>query len=181
MQQLGIQMVFTHLFAFAQHSCRQLHGADVRTRANLRGAAHGVLLAGILEQAHLVQNAAQVALLVRAHRPKAHTGAQAVQPAIHFGFKPAVRGKRVPDHAAVIQQFGRLRIQFGAGERGIHTQHFRCGNRAQAEAVPDFALHIFRGAKQRASGSIGAIARNDQRGVGLLEARQVIEVAVGAE
>ena len=59
------------------------HGADVACSADLRGTAHGVLLAGIFYQAHFVQRAAQVALLLGGERAVAHAGTQATQPTVY--------------------------------------------------------------------------------------------------
>ena len=63
-QQFGVQVVLAHILLFAQHAGRQLHCANMRPGANLRCTAHRVLLASVLHQSHLVQQAAQVALLL---------------------------------------------------------------------------------------------------------------------
>jgi hypothetical protein len=76
----------------------------------------------VLDQPHLIEQAAQVALLLGAQRAEAHPGAQAGQPAIDAGLQALVDAKRVPDHVAAVQQARHLRIEFGHGERGVHAQ-----------------------------------------------------------
>jgi hypothetical protein len=54
----------------------------------LRGAAHHGLLVRVLDQAHLVERAAQVALLLGAQRAVAHAGAHRFQPAVDAAVQP---------------------------------------------------------------------------------------------
>jgi hypothetical protein len=82
-QQLGIQVVFTHVFAILNHAGAQLHGADVGPGADLRGTAHGGDLVCVFHHAHFVQDAAQVALLLGAQCPVAHPCAHLAQPAVY--------------------------------------------------------------------------------------------------
>ena len=169
-------MVFTHLLAFAQHLGRQLHGADVRACADLRGTAHGGLLAGVFDQAHFIQQRAHVALLVGGHRAVADTRTQGLQPAVNAGLQCLVGGKREPDNAAVIQQLGHLHIKLGDRERGAYTQYVRCGLWPKADAIPNLALQVFGIAKQ---GSL-AIASDHQPAMRLGKPGEVIKVAVSA-
>ena len=155
-----------------------LHGANVGPRADLRGAAHGGLLVGVFDQAHLVEQAAQVALLLGAQRAIAHAGAHRLQPAVDAAFQPCVGRKRVPDGAPVFQQPGQLRRPARSPRRPRRTPSAPMAALGpQAVAVPDFALQVFGLAKQRGL----AVARDDQPGVGLGEAGQVIKVAVVPE
>jgi hypothetical protein len=130
-----------------------LHGADVGARADGCGAAHHVLFMRVLDQAHFIQHAAQVALLFGAQRAIAHARAHLVQPAAHARFQPRVDGKRVPHGVAVLHEFGQLCVQLAHGMGGVHTQRGGRGVGAQAKAVPDLALQVLGLAKQRAAPS----------------------------
>ena len=56
-QQLGVEVVLTHFLTGAKHACGQLHGANMGTRADGAGAAHGVDLGRVLDQPHFVERA----------------------------------------------------------------------------------------------------------------------------
>jgi hypothetical protein len=105
-QQLGIQVVLAHVRTGAQHARRQLHGAYVGAGADLRGAAHHGLLVRVLDQTHLVQQGAKVALRFGTEGAKAHACTHGLQPAIDAAFQALVGGKRVPDRGLVLQQLG---------------------------------------------------------------------------
>ena len=175
-QQLGVQMVFAYVLAFAQHARRQLHRADMGASADLRGAAHGVEFRRVLDQAHLVEQAAQVALLRRHQRTEANPGTQTTQPAVDTRLQPLVGAKRIPDDIAAIHQPRQLHIEFGHREGRIHAQALRCIKGAQSVTVPDLALQVLGLAKQRGL----AIAGDHQPGLRLREAAEVIEIAVVA-
>ena len=177
MQQLGIQVVFAHILPGAQHAGRALHGADVGLRTDGAGAAHDVLLMRVLEQAHLVEQGAQVVLLGGANGAIAHPPAHHVEPALHACSQAAVGSKRVPDAGRVFKQARQLAVQLRHRMRGVHAQGCGRSSRAQAVAVPDFALQVLGLAEQRAAAIVG----QHQAGAGLGEAGQVIEVAVVAE
>ena len=70
-QQLGVQVVFAQVAAFAQHACAAAHGAHMGASADGGGAAHDGLLVGVLEQAHFIEHGAQVFTALRAQRTKA--------------------------------------------------------------------------------------------------------------
>jgi hypothetical protein len=88
-----------------------------------------------------------------------------------------MRGERVPDGGSVLQQLGQARIELGDGVRGVHTQVPGRFVRAQADAVPDLALQVLGLAEQRGV----AVGGDDQPGIRLGKAAQVIEVAVVSE
>ena len=173
-QQLGIEVVFTHILPGTQHAGRPLHRADMGLGADLAGAAHDVQLMRVLDEAHLVEQGAHIALLRWAQRSVTHAGAHGVEPALHPRRQARVRGEGVPDAAAVFQQAGQLGIQHRRGLRSIHPQRFGRGGGAQAVAVPDFALQILGLAKQRAV----PLGREHQHCTRLGKAGQVVEVAV---
>lgn len=81
-QQLRVQMVFTHVLPRAHHAGRQLHRAHMGAGADARRAPHGVLFAGILDQPHLVGQLLQVALVVGHKAPN------------------RTRARRLPNHPA---------------------------------------------------------------------------------
>ena len=110
-QQLGIEVVLAHLLAFAQHAGTELHRADVRTRADLRGAAHHVLLMRILDQSHFVERTAQVALFFGAQRAESHASPYRLKPAVDSGFESFVRRERIPDDRFVFEQPGQLGVE----------------------------------------------------------------------
>jgi hypothetical protein len=83
-EQLSIEMVFTQVLAFAQHAGAQLHGADVCLRGDLRGLAHDAQFMRVFDEAHFIQDAAQIALAFGAQRAIAHAGANLLQPAVHL-------------------------------------------------------------------------------------------------
>ena len=173
-QQLGVEVVFAHVLAGAQHAGAALHGADVGLSTDGGSAAHHVLLVGILHQPHLVQQRAEVALLARAERAEAHPRPHLAEPAFHAGGQALMRGEGEPDAAAVFQQARQLRFQRGRRVRGIHAQGGDGGLGAQPVAVPYLALQILGLAEQRAC----AVRSQHQAGAGLGEAGQVIEVTV---
>ena len=177
MQQLSVQVVFAHVFAFAQHAGRQLHGADVGLRADLRGAAHHVLFIGILDQTHFVQRTAQVAHLLGHQGAKAHAGAQAAEPAVDAGLQALVGGKGVPDGIGAIEQAGQALVQLVHRIGGVHSEGARRCIRPEAKAVPDFALQVFGLAKQGG----GAVTLDDEPSPRLGKAAKVMEVAVMTE
>ncbi|MNU88153.1 hypothetical protein D3C71_779570 [compost metagenome] len=176
-QQLGIEVVLAHVLALAQHARRQLHRADVGAGADLRGAAHDVLLVRVLHEAHLVERAAQVALLLGAQRAVAHARAHRLQPAVDAGFQALVGGEGEPHGRAVLEQLRQLGVEVVHREGLVHAQRGGGGVGAEAVAVPDLAFQVFRRAEQRGA----AVARQHQPGVGLGETGQVVEVAVVAE
>ena len=73
--------------------------------------------------------------------------------------------------------WGRRCIELGHRKRRIHAQVRGCRVRAQADAVPDLALKVLGVAEQRGV----AVAGDDQPGVGLAKAAEVVEIAVEAE
>ena len=102
-QQLGVQVVFaqTALDTVAQHGRRSLHGAHMGAGRNLAGTPQDGDFMAVLEQPHLVEHFAQVMLAARAFGAKAHAGAHLVEPAVHLGFQPLVRGKWEPNRRLV--------------------------------------------------------------------------------
>ncbi|MNV39880.1 hypothetical protein D3C71_1314720 [compost metagenome] len=176
-QQLGIEVVFAHILPGAQHAGRALHGADVGLRADGACAAHDVLLMRVLEQAHLVEQRAQVVLFCGADGAIAHTAAHHVEPALHPRRQSAVRGKRVPDAGRVFEQARQLAVQLGHRMSRVHSQRSGRGGRAEAVAIPDLALQVLGLAKQRAAAIVG----QHQASTRLGEASQVVEVTVVAE
>jgi hypothetical protein len=174
-QQLGVKVVFAHVLPGAQHGGTSLHGADVGARADLRGAAHYACSKRVLDEAHLVQEGCTGRAATRGHSAPKRTRARTrAQPAVHAGFQPLVRGERVPDGGLVLQQLGQALVQLRDGKCGVHAQVRGRGIRAEADAVPDFALQVFGLAEQRAV----AVAGDHQPGVGLGEAAEVVKVAV---
>ena len=75
-------MVFAQVFAVLQHLCGKLHGADVALGGDLRGGSHDVDLMRIFDEAHFIQNAAQIALTLGAERAVADAGANFFEPPI---------------------------------------------------------------------------------------------------
>ena len=151
MQQLGIEVVFAHVLALAQHARRQLHRAHMGAGADLRRAAHDVLLVRVLDQPHLVEHGAQVALLFGAQRAVAHARAHLVEPAADPRLQPLMDREGIPDRVAVFQQLGQLRVEFADRMRRIDAQRRRRGFGAQPIAVPDFALQVLGRAKRACS------------------------------
>ena len=196
-QQLGFEVVFAQAvfeaagagFASAQHGGGSLHGAHMGTGGNLPGAAQDGDFVLVFDQPHFVEQAAQVVLAVRAFNALAGFGAHLVQPAIDLRFQPLVRGEGKPDGALIGQQRGHLFVQCAQAERGVHAQRGGRGFGAEADAVPDFALQIFRAAKQRALNGTRrgftalarfAAGRNHQPRARLVKAGQIIKIAVVA-
>jgi hypothetical protein len=142
----------------------------------LMAAAHDALLMRVFDQAHLVEQAAQVALLVGAQSAVAHPRTHRLQPSIHAALQARMDGKRVPDGAAVFQQLGHLCGQLGRRQGPAHTQSGGRSFWPQTDAIPNFALQVFGLAKQRGL----AFGRDHQRGLRLGETRQVIKIAVVA-
>ncbi len=176
-QQFGVQMVFAHFLPGAQHGRTALHGANMRMRTDARSTAHDVQLVRVFDEAHFIEQGAHITLLVRAQGTKTHAGTHGLQPALDAAFQTGMRGKRVPDGAAVFQQLGQLRIQFAHGHGTLHTQGCGCCIRPQTDAVPDLALGVLGLAKHRGL----PLAGEHQPGVRLGETGQVIKVAVVPE
>ena len=177
-QQLGLQMVFTRIHATAQQAGAGLHGAHVGFGTDLCSAAHGVQLARVLDQAHLVEQGAGVELACGHQRTLAHAGAQAVQPAGHAALEAGMGGKGVGHAVGAIEQARQFRVDLRAAEGGFHTQRGRSRFRAQTVAVPDFAFQILGLAEQRGMRARLGIGAQHQRGARLGKAGQVEEVAV---
>ena len=177
-QQFGFQMVFARIHAGPQQSGAGLHGAHMGFGADLRGAAHGVQLAGVLDQAHLVQQCAGVELTHRHERTLTHAGAQAVQPAGDAGFQTGVRGKGIGNDLGAIKQTRQFRVDAIAAAGCIHPECCGGGFRAQAIAIPDFAFQILGLAEQRGLRARLCIGAQHQRGAGLGKTGQIEEVAV---
>ena len=142
------------------------------------GAAHGGDLAGILDQAHLVDQAAHVADLRRSHAARARLGADPVE---GLG-DPVVPGRLVThgveDGGLVGEQRGELGVQFGDGVGLVEAEGFTGRLGAEAVAVPDLPLHVFGTAEQQAARRVAG--HQHQHRLGLTEAGEVIEVAVEA-
>ena len=110
-QQLGIQVVLTHILAGTQHASAGLHGTYMGVGTDTGGAAHGVLLMGVFHQAHFIQQGAQVLLRRGAGHAHAHPGANLGEPAVHLCGQCFVGGKREPHRGLVFQQFGQFFVQ----------------------------------------------------------------------
>ena len=175
-QQLGVQVVFAHLLARAQHARAELHGADVAPGADLRGAAHGGLLKRVFDQAHLVERLAQIALRGRAKRAIAHPVAQRLQPAVDARLQPLVGGKRIPDGVAAVHQERHAGVQLVNRIGLVHPQRGGRCLRPQANAVPGLALQVLGQAKQHRLAAAG----NHHPGTGLGKAAEVMKIAVKA-
>ena len=173
-QQFGIQVVFAHLLPSTQPLCTHLHGPNVGARADVRGAAHQVLLVGVFDHAHVVQQHTHIALGVGATGALTHFASHGLQPFVHAGFQAGVHGKGVPHGGLVFQQLGQLGAQLRHGVSGLNAQGLRRGIGAQANAVPNLALHIFRVAKQGAV----AVATQHQPSIRLGKAGQVMKITV---
>ena len=144
------------------------------TCADLRGAAHGGLLRRVFEEAHLVQRATQVALLLGAQRAIADTTTHFAQPAVQSRFQPRMRGEREPDGVAVFQQLGQLGVEFSDRKSLRHAQGGGRGSRAQAVTVPDLALQVFGLAKE---GALPVTGEHQPR-LRFGKTGEVVEVAV---
>ncbi len=175
-QQLGIQMVFAHVGPSPNHLGTGLHGSHMGVGADAGGAAHEGLLVCVFHQPHLVQEAAQVLLPLGAQRPIAHPRTHLLQPARDAGFQSGMNGKREPQRLAVFQQARQLGIQLRHRMGGAQAQLCDCGFWPQAQAVPNFALHVFGLAKQGAL----AFGGDDQPRIRLGEPGQVIKITVVA-
>ncbi len=148
----------------------------MRPGADLRGAAHQAQLVRVFEQAHVVEQGAQVALGVGAQGTVAGAGAHLLQPAVDAALQSGVDGEGVAQAGAVFQQRGQAGVQLldRVGGRDAERARGRCG--AEADAVPDFALQVFGLAKQ---GAVALIVEQ-QPGIGFGEAGEVVKVAVEA-
>ncbi len=173
-QQFGVEVVFAHVLAGAQHARAALHGTDVGACADAGGPAHHVLLVRVLHQPHLVEQGAEVSLLRRTERAEAHAGAHLLQPAVHPRRQTLVRGEGEPHPLPVFEQPRQQQLQLRRRVRGVHAQrlHGRVG--PQPVAVPDLALQVLGLAKERGTPFRG----KHQPGLGFGESGEVVEVAV---
>ena len=128
-QQLGLKMVFAQLFPGAQAMRAGLHGPHMGACTDVRGAPHDGQFMMVFDQAHLIQQSAQIALFAGALGAKTHARANFLQPAIDACFQAVVGGKRVPDGAPVFQQAWHQPVQIGDGVRCLNFQlpHGRLG------------------------------------------------------
>ena len=86
MQQFGVEVVFADVLALAQHPGARLHRANVGAGADLRRAAHDVLLEVVLDEPHFVERPAEIAQLLRAHGAGPHAAPDGGKPSVHAGF-----------------------------------------------------------------------------------------------
>ena len=176
MQQFGIQMVFTHFFAIANHAGRALHGAHMGTRADLAGTAHDIQLVRVFDQSHFVEQRTGIALLSGAQHTKTGAATHLTQPAFNLFSQSLVGGERKPDALAVFQQTRQTCVDFITGESLLHCQFGLGRFGAETVARPNLALQVFGLAEQHAF----AVAGQHQTGIGLAEAGEVVKVAVVA-
>ena len=148
MQQLCVQVILAHILARPQHGGRSLHGANVRTRTDLGSTAHDVQLVRIFDQTHFIQNAAHIALLLRAQSAIANPCAHSIQASFNARRQIFVRGKGVPNHRFVFQQGWQFGVQRGNRPCGIDTQMCRRSFWAQTYTIPNFTFQIFGLAEQ---------------------------------
>ncbi len=165
-------------FVFGHSRSAGAHGADVASRGDVRGLAHGVDLVRILGQSHLVENAPQVADFVWCARAVAALGAHRIQCVGDSLVPVRVVTERVPERAAVGEQFGQH--PFEAGNRirlgKIESLTRRLGS--VAEAVPGLALFVLFSAEQYRF-RLRATDENDH-GIGFGKAAEIPEIAVEA-
>ena len=173
-QQFGIQVVFAHVLTRSQHAGAGLHGPHVGASADGGGAAQGGQFVRVFEEAHFIEQLAQVALLGGAQHPGTGPLAHGGEPALDLRGQAVVRGKRPPDAVLVVQQGGQVRVDLGVGVGGIQPQGGGCGLGAEAVAVPNFALDVFGLAKQGGA----ALGGEHQGGTRLGKTGQVKKVTV---
>ena len=156
-QQLGFQVVFTRIGSRAQQARAFLHGAHMGPGADLRGAAHQGQLVCVLDQAHLVQQRAGIQLARRRDGTQAGARTYRIEPAGDTTFQAGVGGKRVGHQVGTVEQGRHFLVDHGLAERGIDAQAADGGIRAEAVAIPDFALQVFWLTEQRGVGLAGSI------------------------
>ncbi len=173
-EQLGFQVVL------AQPFTRRAHGAHMGLGRDLGGAAHGDNLAGVLEQAHLVEDGADV----DRRRWRGHAGtalhAHRFQPAPHLHVGAGVGGQRVGHHGVVGQQRRQQGVDLLDRMRFVEAEGRLRAFRAIAEAIPDLAFFVLGAAEQDAALGAGRLRHQDQHCLRLGEAGQVVEIAVVA-
>ena len=178
MQQLGLDLVLGDACrAGTKAPGAKTHGADMGAGRDRGGAAHRRELAGVLDEAHLVEQQVQVALGRWALEAMPLVGTHRGEPAFDLCCEPRVDAEREPDHALVGKQLRQHSVELGERVGRIDTERRRCRLMPQATAVPDLALGVARAAEQRAA----AVAREHQPGLGFAEAGEVVKVAVVAE
>jgi hypothetical protein len=175
-QQFSLQVVLAPgLAALTGPTCALFHGPHMRQGRDGAGAAHELQLVRVLHQAHLVQRGAQVVQPCGALHALALARPHGFQPALHLRAQPLVHAEGEPQRAMAADQLGHHAVEVLHAVGGIHAECRRGGLGAQPVAIPDLALGMARPAQQGASPA----AAQHQPGLGLVEAGEVVEMAVG--
>jgi hypothetical protein len=175
-QQLGLDLVFAHAAAgVAAEALRaEAHRAPMRAGRDRGGAAHRRQLAGVLHEPHLAEQRIQVVL--RRRRAHAHprlARSVASQPSTRACSRAGRPAARLPAGSRALD--GDL-VERLERERFVDAEALRRRGAAEADAVPDLALGVLLAADEGRA----AVAPDQQPRPGLVEAGQVVEVAVVA-
>ena len=142
MQQFRFDLVFKNIRP------GEAYRAFVRCRGDRRSAAHGIEFVLVLEQAHLVEQRAHVADLVRSADAAAHLGLYIAAQFEDALIPSCVAAQRVEQRGLVAHQLGQLFIQQFYGKGLIKAELLLRGIGTIAVAVPDLAFQILFAAKQ---------------------------------
>jgi hypothetical protein len=156
---------------------RGAHGLAVCLRGDVRRALHERDLFVGLNQAHLVEERAGVCDGLRRVRlapaERAHVREAAYERLIQVGVAVA---ESVVERARAVEQFRELRVELIDGESLVRAVALLRALYARASARPRLLLLVARPHEERVARL--ARGRDDGDGVGLVEARQVVEVGV---
>jgi hypothetical protein len=140
--EFGLQFVFAHAGA------RGAHRGLVRVHADVGRALHQLDLVGRLEQAHLVEQVAQLEEFMRRLRAHAHLRAHAVEPADQLEVELRVAAEVVVHARAAFEQARQDVVEVGDGVRIVHAEVGHGAVLAGARAIPGFAVGVALAAEQ---------------------------------
>ena len=169
-QELGLELVFVHA------GPDRLHRAPVCRDRDLRGAAHRARLRPALEQPHLVQQVVErdeLARRVAALALRVQRLDEREQPLVEL-----VGAERVVDAVAALEQSGQDVVEIRDRERIVGAVRRDGALRPRARPVPELALGIALAAEHQEF-ALRPTRHEHRDGLGLREAREVEEVAVG--
>ncbi len=173
MLQLCLQLVF------GKPRPGRLHGAHVGSRRDVRGVADQGQLGVALDQASLVEQRGDIGEGLGRASPAAHAGRQATAQLVGQGEGLGV-GQRQVERTAAIEQRLETRVAHGILEGLVDPMLADGPLGAETDAGPGLLGRVAVLAEQHARAFLTA-RQQDQQGIGLGKAGQVVKVAVLAE